>query len=298
MTHSLVLFQHGAVTLAVFAQRVEIAVVVVESVACLFPCSITFAALVEEKLGHVEVFLIARGNVEFSQAHFGNLMAWHHTGLTGLVAHFAAHAVGILDGYVEEVPLACGIVVGYSGFAEVAEVVELMAEVFHTFPTLLASPLVGMLGVLGARGVEVAVRLLTRGNHGNHAIHILVQPSPLELGVGVGLQQITRPFDSLVGVGVVEGIGAFLDFKHFRRVFQVLGRIAEVGVAAGLLALREGKGDGHVLTGFQALSPEGVLSHFYFCERHLRDGVATVFVLGSHADGHACSHRQCNKFFH
>ena len=225
-------------------------------------------------------------------------MARHHAGLSGLVAHFAAHAVGILDGHVEEVPLACGIVVGHSGFAEVAEVVELMAEVFHTLPTLLASPLVGMLRVLGARGVEVAVRLLPRGNHGNHAIHILVQPSPLEAGIGVGLQQITRPFDSLVGVGVVEGIGALLDFKHFRRVFQVRSRIAEVGVAARLLALREGKRNGHVLTGLQSLSPEGVLSHFYFCERHLRDGVATVFVLGSHADGHACSHRQCNKFFH
>ena len=88
-------------------------------------------------------------------------MTRNDAGLTGLVAHFAAYAVCILDSNVEEVLLPSSIVVCYSCLAEVAEVIEFMAEVFHAFPALRTSPFVRLIGVLGTRSIEIAVRLLT-----------------------------------------------------------------------------------------------------------------------------------------
>jgi hypothetical protein len=157
--------------------------------------------------------------------------------LTGLITHFSTYTIRILDGNVEEILLACSLIMSHSSFAEMTEIVELMGEVFHPFPALGASPVVRVLRVLCTGSIEITVRFLTRSNDSNHAVHIFVQTPPLELGVGIGLQEVAGTLDGLVWVSVVEGEGALLDGKDFRRIFEVFRSIAEVGVTPCLLAL-------------------------------------------------------------
>ena len=60
------------------------------------------STIVEQELCLVEVLLFAGGQIEFGQCHLCNLMAGHHTGLSGIRSNLAADAVGIAAGDVEE----------------------------------------------------------------------------------------------------------------------------------------------------------------------------------------------------
>ena len=230
------------------------------------------AAIVEEELCLVEVFLVASDEIELGKSHLGNLVTRHHTSLSGIGSHLAADTVGIADGDVEELTAARGLIVGDGTLYHVTEVVELMAEVLFLAPALLARPLVGLFGVLGARGVEIAVGFLCRGNDIEHGVNICH-----EFLVGVGLQDIRGTLDGFIGVGIVEGQSAHLEY--LRRVFQVLCCIREVGVATRLLALRESKGDGHLTAGLQPLSPEGARGYFHRGKRHRIDRIAVGWCL-------------------
>ena len=162
-------------------------------------------------------------------------------------ADLAADAVGIAYGYVEEVALSGGLVVGYGPLDHVAEVVEFVAQLLDLLPALGARPLVRMVGVHRAGGVEVSVGLLRRGHDHQHAVDVA-----LELLVGICLEEVARTLDSLVDVGVVERISRDLV------VGTGVRRHLEVAVAARLLALREGKGYGHLAAGLETLPPERV----------------------------------------
>ena len=153
MTYSLILLQDRFVALAVFVQTMVVTVSIEESITSHLPCRITLTTLVEEELGLIEVFSVASGNVKLCQAHLSNLVPRHHTSLTGLITHFSTYTIRILDGNVEEILLACSIIMSHSSFAEMTEIVELMGEVFHPFPALGASPVVRVLRVLCTGGV-------------------------------------------------------------------------------------------------------------------------------------------------
>ena len=64
------------------------------------------SSFVEEILGLVEIFLVAGDEIEFRQVNFRYLMPRYACHLAWIVADFAADAVGIFDGYVEEVAFA------------------------------------------------------------------------------------------------------------------------------------------------------------------------------------------------
>ena len=108
------------------------------------------AAIVEEELGLVEIFLVAGDEVELGECHLGNLVTGYHTGLSRVRANLTADTVGIADGDVEELAAARGLIVGDSTFHHVTEVVEFVAQVLLLAPALVTCPLVGMLWVLCA----------------------------------------------------------------------------------------------------------------------------------------------------
>ena len=61
-------------------------------------------AVVEEELCLVEIFLVARHEIQFGECHLCNLMSGNHASLPRVRTHLAADAVGIADGDVEELP--------------------------------------------------------------------------------------------------------------------------------------------------------------------------------------------------
>lgn len=124
-----------------------------------------------------------------------------------------------------------------------------------------------MVGVHRAGGVEVSVGLLRRGHDHEHAVDVA-----LELLVGICLEEVARTLDSLVDVGVVERISRDLV------VGTGVRRHLEVAVTARLLALREGKGYGHLAAGLETLPPERV-GHLDRGEGYGRYGISRRGVV-------------------
>ena len=213
-------------------------------------------AFVQEKLGFIQIFLVSCRQVKPCQSHLGNLMSGYAHQLSFVRADFAAHAVGITDGDVQEVALPCGLVMCHGAFHHVAKVVELMAQFLHFLPTFSTCPFVGVAGIHRAGGVEVTVRLLRGGHKLQHAVDIRLQ-----LLVGVSLQQITCPFDGLIHVRVVKR-----QASHF--VFLAgMGRFDEVLITPGLLAFAESQRDCHFSARLEPLPPKPV-GHLHRSERH------------------------------
>ena len=94
MTYSLVLFDDGLMSLRVVVYDGGL------------------ATIIEEELSLVQIFLVARYQIELSQRHLCNLMSWHNTGLTRVRTNFLAHYIGITDGDVEELSAARSLIVG------------------------------------------------------------------------------------------------------------------------------------------------------------------------------------------
>ena len=221
-------------------------------------------------------------------------MSRHHTGLSRIRSHLAAHAVGIAYGDVEKLPASRGLIVSDGCLHHMTEIIEFMTQILLLTPSLVASPLVWLLRILCARGVEVAIRFLCRGYHVEHGVDILHQ-----LLVGICLQDIRGTFYGLVRVGVVEGESPHLE--HLRGVIQMLCGIRKIGVAPSLLTLRESERDGHHAAGFETLPPECPRSHLDTCKRHGIDGVSMyrrLFLLCRGGQRHTCHHDDCQKSFH
>ena len=122
VAHCFTLLYHGLVRL-----RIEV-------LAC------CLATHVEEVLCLLEIFLVARNEIQFAETHLGYLMARHYVHLILCWTHLAAHAVGVAYGDIEERAFARGNIVRTGCLKHVAEVVELMAEFLHLLPTFAASP--------------------------------------------------------------------------------------------------------------------------------------------------------------
>ena len=209
------------------------------------------SAHVDEELRFVEVLAVAGHGVELGEGHLGDLVAGHADLLVRPGPDLAAHAVGELDGDVQEIALPRGPVMGHGAFDQVPEVIELVA-VLDLHPALRTGPAVRMLGVARPRGVQVAVRLLGRCDDDQDAVDV-----GLQLRIRIGLQEVRSALDGLIDVRVVEGEPADAEAEVLVGV-HLLRRFFEVAVASGLLALREGEGNGDFAGSLQPLAPERV----------------------------------------
>ncbi len=206
------------------------------------PAEIT-AALVEEELGQIEMIAAAGDAGELGQADLDLLVAGEAAAEAGAASEGPQEQVGVLEGDVEESPLAGGLVVGDGRFVHVPGVVELVADA-EVGPALGAGPGGRVGGVVGAGRVEVAVRLLGQGDDADE----LVEAS-LEGRVGVKMEGVGGGLHGLVDVGVVEA-AALVGAGH------EAGGLAEVVDPAGLLVHPEGEGDGDGAVGLEAGGPE------------------------------------------
>ena len=232
-------------------------------------------ALVQEELGLVQVFLLARGEIQLREGHFGDLVSRNHPGLAGGGAHFADHAVRIADGDVQEIALAGGLPVGDRALHHVAEVVQFVAELLILHPAAVARPLVRMFRIHGPGRVQVTVRLLRRGDDHEDAVDI-----GLQLLVRIGLEHVGGAFDGLIDVRVVEGIALDL-VAEVHGGMHLLLRLHEVLVAAFALALGESQRDRHFPGGLEALSPEGIRRDLHAGEGNRVDGITARSGHGS-----------------
>ena len=263
MTYSLVLVDNRFVCLAVVVDD-----------GCL-------SAIVQEEFCFIQIFLVSCSKIKFCECHFRNLVSGHHASLPLFWSHFTAYAIGILDGDVEKLTASRGLVVGDGRLHHMPQIIELVAEVFFLDPSAVSCPFVRMLWVLCPGGVEISIGLLGSGNDVEHRVDIGFQ-----FLVGECLQNVARPFNGLVGVGIIETVSSHLE--SLRGVFHVRGGVHKVGVSASLLAFAESKGDGGFAACFKSLSPKRVRRHFYRRERYGSDGVCRacrLFVLCYTAKG-------------
>ena len=205
------------------------------------------AARVEEELGLVEIFLISCHGIEAYQCHFGNLMSGNHTLLSGAFTDILAYAVGITDSYIQEVPLACSLIISHSPFHHVTQIIELVAQILHLRPAFRPRPIVRMLGVHGTCGVKIPVRFLGGGHYDQYAVDIFFQ-----FLVRVSLQGVTCTFNRLIDIRIVKGEASHLilitGMSSFHKVF----------ITSRFLTLTESQRDGYLAACLQALSPETV----------------------------------------
>ena len=241
------------------------------------------AAVVQQELGFIEVFLLARGQVQTAECHLRNLVSRYYACLSGIGAHLTAHTVRIAYGDVQELARPRGLPVCHSTLHHVPQVVEFMAQVILLRPTLVACPVVRVLGVHGTCRVEVAVRFLSLGDDVQHTVYVGLQTL-----VGVGLEYVTGSLDGLVGVRVIEGVGH--DFRHIVRIAGLCCPL-EVLVSSLALALAEGQWYGHLAAGLEALSPETGGIYLDGGEGNGCDGVAGRggFVLGGGCRAEGCA---------
>ena len=94
--------------------------------------------------------------------------------LVGAGTYLTAYAVGVFDGDIQEVALACGLVVCDGTFDHVSEVVELVA-VLDLRPALRAGPSVRALGIARAGCIEVTVRLLCGGDQNQDTVYVSLE---------------------------------------------------------------------------------------------------------------------------
>ncbi len=125
------------------------------------------AAHVDEIFGEFEVALVAGDAVKPDEAHLNDFVSGPEMQLVGSGAEGLAEEVGFLDGDIEEVGLAGGLVVGGGGFEEMARIVKFVAEFGVVHPPVGAGPFVRMCRVDGAGGVKITVGFLGGGKQGD-----------------------------------------------------------------------------------------------------------------------------------
>ena len=234
----------------------DLVLVIVRGPHALVPIgAVTVAALVQEPVGKIQVFLFTGGLVQFHQGQFDFLMAWHPVTFTG--AEDRHHMVGHTDAHVQQLALAGNLVIGHTRLDHMSGAVHLVPV--HILPAVLQSG-------EGVEGVDVAVGLLGRGELVNPLVALGFQHR-----IRMVLQGIGHPLQGLVHVGVVK--------EDARVLSAALGGVLVVADAVGLvLDLIDAHGQGHVLVGLQPRRPEAILN-LHLGERNRCNEFQAFFLL-------------------
>ena len=154
---------------------------------------------IEEELCLVQIYLFSRRKIQLYQGHFGNLVSRHANYLPFTGPYRLANIIGITHCYIQEVALACSLVICHSPFYHVTEIVQLMAATLYGIPTFGSGPRVWMLRVHSARRIEIAVRLLSTCHYDKYTVYIAFHAL-----VRVRLEQITCPLYGFIYVCIVK----------------------------------------------------------------------------------------------
>ncbi len=126
------------------------------------------AAVVQQELRLVKIFLLSCQHIQASQRHLRDLMTRYHTSLSLFSAHLTDDTVSITLGDIQEFFAPCRLIVGTGGIHHVTEVIQLMTQKVLHFPAFLSCPMMWMRRVDGTGGIQVAVRFLGSSHHVQH----------------------------------------------------------------------------------------------------------------------------------
>ena len=243
MTYSLLLLQDRSLALRIWV------------------ADMSLATIIEQILSLIQILLLTGQGIETSQSHLCNLMSWHHGSLTSIRSNLLYHAIGIALCDVQELGATRSLIVSTGCIYHVTEVVKLVARILVLDPTLISRPSVWMLRVDGTGGIEIAIWLLCRTYHIEHAVDI-----SLQLLVRISLEDIAGTFDGLIHIGIIEREAHKLAHvpllgvqSRVVRMLQGIGSHLEVLVTVLAFALAESQRNGYLLGSLQAGTPEGVL---------------------------------------
>ena len=221
----------------------------------------SLATIVEQILSLIQILLLTGQGIETSQSHLCNLMSRNDGSLSCLRTYFPYHTIGIALGNVQELGATCSLIVSTGCIYHVTEVVKLVAQILILHPTLISRPSVWMLWVDGTGSIEIAIWLLCRTYHIEHAVDI-----SLQLLVRISLEDVAGTFDGLIHIGIIEreahklahipllGIQA-----RVIRMLQGIGSHLEVLVTVLALTLAKSQRHGYFSGCLQAGTPEGIL---------------------------------------
>ena len=205
-------------------------------------------------------------HIKSGQCHFGNLMARHHTSLSGLTPYFPTNTVGIAHGNVEELPVLGCLIMSTGSIHHMTEIIEFVGKHLLTHPPFVASPRMRMPGIHGAWGIEIAVGLLGLTHKSKNRVHILNESLTLLL-ILHRHQHITGTFNGLINIGVIE--------RKTRR--RIVGRriltLNEILVAPLAFTFRKGQRHGHFTCSLQTLAPESAVGHLHGSKGNGIDGI-------------------------
>ena len=243
MTYRLLLLQDRSLTLRIWV------------------ADMSLATIIEQILSLIQILLLTGQGIETSQSHLCNLMTRNDGSLSWLRTYFLYHAISIALGDVQELGATRSLIVSTGCIYHVTEVVKLVARLLVLDPTLISRPSVWMLWVDGTGGIEIAIWLLCRTYHIEHAVDI-----SLQLLVRISLEDVAGTFDGLIHIGIIEreahklahipllGIQA-----RVVRMLQGIGSHLEVLVTVLALTLAESQWHGYLSGSLQSGTPEGVL---------------------------------------
>ena len=219
------------------------------------------ATIVEQILSLIQILLLTGQGIETSQSHLCNLMSRNDGSLSWFRSHFLYHTIGIALGDIQELGASGSLIVSAGCIYHVTEVVKFVARLLVLDPTLISRPLVWMLRVDGTGGIEIAIWLLCRSYHIEHAVDV-----SLQLFVRISLEDVAGTFDGLINIGIIEreahelahipllGIQA-----RVVRMLQGIGSHIEILVTVLALTFAESQWHGYFSGSLQTGTPESIL---------------------------------------
>ena len=221
----------------------------------------SLATIVEQILSLIQILLFTGQGIETSQSHLCNLVSRNDGSLSWIRSHFLYHTISITLGDVQELGATRSLIMSTGCIYHVTEVVKLVAQILVLHPSLISRPLMWMLWVDSTSGIEIAIWLLCRTYHIEHAVDI-----SLQLLVRISLEDVAGTFDGLINISIIEreahelahipllGIQA-----RVIRMLQGIGSHIEILVTVLALTLTESQWHGYLPGSLQTGTPESIL---------------------------------------
>ena len=135
----------------------------------------SLATIVEQILSLIQILLLTGQGIETSQSHLCNLVSRNDGSLSWFRSNLLYHTIGIALGDIQELGASRSLIVSAGCIYHVTEVVKFVARLLVLDPTLISRPLMWMLWIDGTGGIEIAIRLLCRSYHIEHAVDVSLQ---------------------------------------------------------------------------------------------------------------------------